>query len=40
VSAEVIWERRVDRGGESGVGTVRVRAILQALAPRSRTLGK
>ncbi len=40
VSAEVIWERRVDRGGESGVGTVRVRAILQAFAPRSRTLGK
>ena len=40
VSAEVRCERRVERGGESGVGTVRARAMLQALAPRSRTEGK
>jgi len=40
VSTEVMWERRVDRVGESGVGTVRARAMLQAFAPKSRTLGK
>jgi hypothetical protein len=40
VSAEVRCERRVDSGGESGFGTVRARAMLQALAPRSRTEGK
>ena len=38
---------RVDRGSDSGfegsgsgLGTVRARAMLQALAPRSRTWGK
>ena len=40
LSAEVRCEKRVDRGGESGVGAVRARAILQALAPMSRTEGK
>ena len=51
-SADVRWERRVDRGAEeegeegaSGGGAEawleeRMRAILQALAPRSRTVGK
>lgn len=39
-SAEVIWESRVANGGEFGAGTVRARAMLQAFAPRSRTLGK
>ena len=39
-SAEVSEERRVDSGGESGLGTVRARAILHAFAPRSRTEGK
>ena len=36
VSAEVMCARRVVRGGEE---VVRARAMLQALAPRSRTLG-
>lgn len=33
-------ESLVERGGESGTGTVRARPMLQALAPRSRTLEK
>ena len=37
VSAEVRCVKRVVRGGEE---VVRARAILQALAPRSRTWGK
>ena len=37
-SAELRWSRRVERGGEAGSGGwVRARAMLQALAPRSRT---
>ena len=41
VSAEVRWPRRVERGGEVGSGgCVRDRAMLHALAPRSRTVGK
>lgn len=39
-SAEVKCKSRVDSGGEPGTGTVRVRAILHAFAPRSRTEGK
>ena len=40
-SADVRCERRVDRGGDEGKGGwVSARAMLQALAPRSRTQGK
>ena len=39
-SADVRCESLVESGGESGTGTVRARPILQALAPRSRTLAK
>ena len=39
-SADVRCESRVERGGDSATGTVRARPMLQALAPRSRTLGK
>ncbi len=39
-SADVRCESLVASGGDSGTGTVRARPMLQALAPRSRTLGK
>lgn len=46
VSTQVSWEIRSERGGDSplgetrsGVGVVRARAMLQLLAPRSRTFG-
>ena len=39
-SADVRCESLEESGGDSGTGTVRARPMLQALAPRSRTLGR